>query len=171
MQKINRFKGGLAILAFLMFTTVCIGLGRSSDGIFTIRRSVLDNAGGAISEAPSGGLYAMNNSFGQPSAIGVSTVIGVNPEKLYAGYQLPLILTEVDSLVTYRVPVTLDMRLWWEKIPWATGYRIYTNATDPFGLYITLGASSQTQYTHSGVVGISAKQFYLVRAMRPWVTP
>ncbi len=154
----------------MAFASVCFGLGRSSDGTFTIRRAVLDNAGGAISEVPSGGLYTMNNSFGQPSAIGISTVTN-NPEKLYAGYQLPLILGDANSLTNYRIVATLNVQLWWSKVPWATGYRIYANATDPFGLYITIGATAETKYTHSGVVGISAKQFYFVRAMRPWVTP
>ena len=171
MQIINQFKGVLAILAFLMFATVCLGLGRSSDGIFIIRRAVLDNAGGAISEVPSGGIFAMNNSFGQPSAIGISTVTGY-PGKLYAGYQLPLILGDANSLTNYRVGTTLNVRLWWSKIPWATGYRIYTNTTDPFGAYTTLRATSQTQYTHiNGVLAFSGKRFYRVRALRPWLTP
>ena len=170
MQKINRFKGVVVMLVLLAFAAACMALGRSSDGTYTIRRSVLDNAGSTISDITSGGEYTMDNSFGQPSAIGISTV-PANPEKLYAGYQLPLILGDANALTNYRVGTTPNVQLWWSKIPWATGYRIYTNATDPFGLYVTLGATSQTQYTHSGVVGVSAKRFYRVRAMRPWVTP
>lgn len=98
------------------------------------------------------------------------TVTG-NPEKLYAGYQLPLILSNVNSLLTYRVAATLDMKFWWEKIPWATDYRVYTNGTDPFGLYIVLGATSGTECVDSGVIGVSSKQFYRVKSLRPWITP
>lgn len=168
--KTNRIKSVLALLAILAFATASVALGPSSDGTYIIRRAVLNNAGGAISDIPSGGIYAMNNSVGQPSAIGVSTVAG-NPEKLYAGYQLPLILTEVDSLVTYRVPATLDMRLWWETIPWATGYRVHANGVDPFGPYLVLGATPHHSYVHFGITGAAAKQFYRVTVLRPWVRP
>ena len=169
-DKINKLKSVLPVLVLLVSATVCFGLGRISDGTFVIRRAVLDNAGGAISEAPLGGLFAMNNSVGQPSAIGISTVAAY-PGKLYAGYQLPLILSEVDSLVIQLVYTTTNMQLWWEKIPWATGYYIYTNSTDPFGLYTRIRATWRTSYTDAGAATIVPKQFYRVTALRPWVTP
>ena len=167
MQTIHRFKSILVILVFLSLATAYPVLGQISDGIYTIRRAVLDNTGRTISD----GIYAMNTSMGQSSAIGISASASGNPRLVYAGYQLPLILDDVNSLTNYRMFATLDMQLRWEEIPWATGYRLYANATDPFGIYVTLGATSQTQYIHVGTVGTSDKRFYRVRAMRPWVTP
>lgn len=168
MQKINRIKSVLPLLAILAFTTGSVALGPSSDGIHTIRRAVLDNAGGAVSGISVGGLYALNSSVGQPSAIGVSTVTGY-PGKLYAGYQLPLILRAVDSLVIWQVMP--DMRLRWENIPWATGYRVFANGVDPFGPYLVLGATPQNRYVHLGIAAVAIKHFYRVTALRPWVSP
>ncbi|MBU1706943.1 hypothetical protein KKB28_03400, partial [bacterium] len=131
-----------------------MALGKSSDGTFTIRRAVLDNAGSTISD----GSYTMNNSFGQPSAIGFSASTSGNLRRIYAGYQLPLILDDVNSLTNYRMSTTLDMRLQWKKIPWATGYNIYKNGTDPFGPFTLLGSTRTTNYTHSGITAVALKQ-------------
>lgn len=166
-MNINRFKYIMVMLVLLSFVAAYPAFGQSSDGTYTIRRAVLDNAGATISD----GVYTMNNSVGQPSAIGVSASTSGNPRQVYAGYQLPLILDDANSLTNYRDGTTLDVQLWWSKIPWATGYRIYANIVDPFGPYIVLGTTSGTDYVDSGVVGVTAKQFYRARAMRPWVTP
>lgn len=170
MTRIEQIKGGLVLLVLLIVSTACFALGPTSDGICTIRSAVLASAGGRASEVPSGGLYTMNFTLGQPSAVGISAEPPVPFLKLYAGYQLPLILGDVDSLVTYHAMP--DMKLWWEKIPWATGYRIYGTGADPYtGLYTLLGATTQRQYTHLGIAGASDEYFYRVTALRPWVTP
>jgi len=169
-SKIDQIKVGLVVLVLLMLTTACLAIGPMRDGIYMIRSSVLASAGGRISEGPSGGLYTMNLTLGQPSAVGVSAESPVPFWKLYAGYQLPLILSNVDSLVTYHAMP--DMQLWWEKVPWATGYRIYGNGADPYtGLYTLLAATTQRQYTHSGIAGTTLKYFHRVRSLRPWVAP
>ncbi len=160
------------MLALLVVSTACLAVGPMSDELCTIRSSVLASAGGRVSESPSGGFYTMNFTLGQPSAVGISTELALPFWTLYAGYQLPLILSDVDSLVTLRFPYTPDMQLWWEKIPWATGYRIYGNGVDPYtGLYTLLGATAQRQYTHSGIAGTTMKYFHRVTALRPWVAP
>ena len=171
MSTIGQIKVGLAVLLLLMLSTACLAVGPMSDGIYTIRSAVLASAGGRISEIPSGaGQYTMNFTLGQPSAVGISAETSDPSWTLYAGYQLPLILSNVDSLVTYHAMP--DMKLWWEKIPWATGYRIYGNGVDPYtGPSVILGATTQRQYTHLGIAGTSAKFFYRVTALRPWVTP
>ncbi len=146
MSKTNQVKNGSAVLVLLMLATACFAVGPMNDGIYTIRSSVLASAGGRVSESPSGGFYTMNFTLGQPSAVGISAEPALPFWTVYAGYQLPLILSDVDSLVTYHAMP--NMQLWWEKIPWATGYRIYGNSVDPYtGLYTLLGATAQRQYT------------------------
>jgi hypothetical protein len=164
---INRFKGFTILLLLPMFASLCLALGKSSDGTYTIRCAVLNNAGGTISN----GIYAMDNSVGQSSAIGVSNSASGSLRRTYAGYQLPLILDDANLLTNYRVSATLDMQLRWKKIPWATGYNVYENGVDPFGPFTLLGSTRTTTYTHSGVTAVALKQFYHVRALRPWVTP
>lgn len=171
MSKINQIKCGLMPLLFLMFNATGFALGPTSDGIYTIRSAVLASAGGRTSEISSGGQYTMNGTLGQPSAVGISLEPSIPYWKLYGGYQLPLVLTNVDFLVTY--PATpADMELWWEKVPWATGYRLYGNFMDPYiGPYVVFGETAQTQYFHTGIINVMPKYFYQVRALRPWVAP
>jgi hypothetical protein len=169
-SRIKQIKGSLLVAALLIVSTACLAVGPMNDGIYTIRSSVMASAGGRVSEAPSGAFYTMNFTVGQPSAVGISAESPAPFWKVYAGYQLPLILSNVDSLVTYHAMP--DMKLWWEKVPWATGYQIYGNGVDPYtGLYTLLGATTQRQYTHSGIAGTSAQYFYRVTALRPWVSP
>ena len=169
-SKINQIKTGSVVLVFLLLTAACSALGPMSDGIYTIRSAVLASVGGRTSEIPSGGQYTMNCTLGQPSAVGTSAETSDPSWTLYAGYQLPLILGRVDSLVTYHAMP--DMQLWWEKVPWATGYRIYGNGVYPYtGLYTLVGAAARPRYTHSDIAGTSDKYFYRVTALRPWVRP
>jgi hypothetical protein len=169
-SRIEIIKSGLKALLLLALSTACFALGPVSDGIYTIRHAVLASAGGRVSEITVGGLYTLNFTLGQPSALGISAETGAPLWTLCAGYHLPLILSDVDWLVTYHAMP--DMDLWWEKIPWATGYRIYGTDADPYaGLYTLLGATTHIQYTHSGIPNSVTKYFYRVTALRPWVAP
>lgn len=93
----------------------------------------------------------------------------VLPPKLFrdpSGIPLPpenLVITMIGNDIQLQWdPVTLDTNLF-PIVP--DGYTIYLT-TNPFGSYTYQDTTTDTQYTHVGVLNYHAKLFYRVRAVK-----